>query len=311
VIEKVRQGRIAKKIMEPEIVFIINPNSGKRGKGPIRKEKVDAFIRKRGLNAQAVLTERAGHASEIARQALEQGVERIVSLGGDGTLNEIAKVLVGTKVPLGLVPMGSGNGLARHLNLPLRFEEALEVSVGERVASIDTAEANGHPFFNVMGIGLDAEIGNRFNESKGRGFLRYLKEGWDTLFYYRSSEYTLVREGETKKVDAYLIAIANSSQYGNNGYIAPDASLKDGKFNCVVIQYPGFVGALVLIWRMFSKSIYTSKKVEAFCEESMRIKLNHPTFFHVDGEILRCRSGIDIVSRPQSLRLVLPSDDFA
>ena len=100
-----------------------------------------------------------------------------------------------------------------------------------------------------MGIGLDAEIGNRFNESKGRGFLRYLKEGWDTLFYYRSSEYTLVREGETKKVDAYLIAIANSSQYGNNACIAPDASLKDGKFNCVVIQYPGFVGALVLGWQ--------------------------------------------------------------
>ncbi len=294
-----------------DTVFIINPTSGKNRKGPVRKEQVESFIRRRNLKARAILTERAGHASEITRQALEQGAKRIVSVGGDGTMNEIAKVLVGTNVPLGLVPMGSGNGLARHLNLPLRFEAALEVAVSEKVVSIDTAEANGHPFFNVMGIGLDAEIGNRFNESKGRGFLRYLKEGWDTLFYYRASEYTLERKGETKNVDAYLIAIANSSQYGNNAYIAPDASLKDGRFNCVVIQYPGFFGALVLIWRMFSKSIYASKKVEAFCEDSMRIKLRHPTFFHVDGEILRCGNEIDIVSRPQSLRLVLPSDRFA
>lgn len=292
--------------MEKEIVFIINPNSGKRNKGPIRREKVEAFIRVKKLNASAIETNHAGHATEIAKRAIASGVRRIVSVGGDGTMNEIAKVLIGSDVSLGLIPMGSGNGLARHLNIPLDIDHALEVAICGQVTKIDTGEANGSPFFNVMGIGLDAEIGNRFNDSKGRGFLKYLREGWSTLFYYRSARYELVRKQSTEAVDAYLIAIANSCQYGNNAYIAPDASVEDGKLNFVIIQYPGFFGALVLIWRMFGKTLYKSDKVEAFCEESITLRLSQPSFFHVDGEILECKEKIEIATRPQSLGIVVP-----
>ena len=123
--------------MQDEIVFIINPISGKRNKGSIRKEMVDAFIREKGLKARSILTEETKHATDITRKALKEGAARIVSVGGDGTMNEIAKEMVGTEVPLGLVPMGSGNGLARHLHLPLRFNDALEVAIGDHVIGID------------------------------------------------------------------------------------------------------------------------------------------------------------------------------
>lgn len=297
--------------MENKIVFIINPKSGKRGKGPIRKEKVDAFIRENDLNARAVLTERVGHATEIAKQAIADGVERIVSVGGDGTMNEIAKVMVGTSIPLGLVPMGSGNGLARHLNLPLRFEDALEVVIGKRIIPIDTGEADGHPFFNVMGFGFDAMIGKRFNESKGRGFLIYLKEGFRALVTYRSDSYILLSDEDPVTISAYVLAVANSSQYGNDAYIAPDASLRDGKLNLVAIAPPGFLSAFILIWRIFAKTIYRSKRVQTFCSDDFRIRLSKPGFFHADGEIFDCGEEIRIIAKPQSLHLVLPLKRFA
>ena len=297
--------------MQGEIVFIINPISGKRNKGSIRKEIVDAFIKERGLKARSVLTEEAKHATDIARQGLKEGAARIVSVGGDGTMNEIAKDMVGTDVPFGLVPMGSGNGLARHLQLPLRFKDALEVAIGDQVIGIDTGEVNGYPFFNVVGFGLDAEIGRRFNEAKGRGFITYLKEGLKMIVSSRSSKYRLTLDDGCVSIDALVLAIANSSQYGSNAYIAPDASLKDGKLNVVAIQSPGFLGTIGLFWRIFSKSIYGSRKVKAFCSERINIRLSKPGYFHADGEIFECGEEIAIVSRPKSLLMALPSDTFA
>jgi len=269
---------------------------------------VDAFIKRKRLNARSVLTEGVGHATKLAEKAIANGAKRIVSVGGDGTMNEIAKVMVGENIPFGLVPMGSGNGLARHLGLPLQFDAALEVAINGRILAIDSGEADGHPFFNVMGIGLDAEIGKRFNESKGRGFLTYLKEGLKVLFTYRSSSYSLVSGENNAPFKAYILAVANSSQYGNNAYIAPDASLEDGKLNFVAIKPPGFFGAINLIWRIFSKAIYGSRKVSGFCAEEIRICLSKPGFFHADGEIFTCGEEIGIVARPRSLRVVLPAE---
>ena len=297
--------------MQDEIVFIINSISGKRNKGSIRKEIVDVFIKERGLKARSILTDEKRHASDITRQALKEGAARMVSVGGDGTMNEIAKEMVGTEVPFGLVPLGSGNGLARHLHLPLRFKDASEVAIGDHIIGIDTGEVNGHPFFNVVGFGLDAEIGKRFNEAKGRGFMTYLKEGLKAIVSCRSSKYTLMLDDGSVSIDAFVLAIANSSQYGSNVYIAPDASLKDGKLNVVAIQSPGFLGTIDLFWRIFSKSIYGSRKVKAFCSERIRIRLSKPGYFHADGEIFECGEEIAIVSRPKSLLVSLPSEQFA
>ncbi|MGK0237423.1 MAG: diacylglycerol kinase (ATP) [Candidatus Pelagisphaera sp.] len=293
--------------MRGEMVFIINPLSGKSGKGPIRKERIDAFIQSKGLNARAILTERAGHATELAMRCVKEGAARVICVGGDGTMNEVARVLVGIEILFGLVPMGSGNGLARHLGLPLRFEDALENATSGSVLSIDTGVANGHPFFNVMGIGLDAEIGMRFNRSRRRGLAAYIVLGLKTFAYYRPSQYIVEADGNRLELEVDLIVVANSSQYGNDAFIAPDASLEDGKLNMVAVEPFGLVAGLSLLRRVFAKTLYRSAKVHALCSEAFTVRLSKRECFHVDGEILECEGKIDIRARPRSLRMIVPS----
>jgi diacylglycerol kinase (ATP) len=293
--------------MKNEMVFIINPLSGKSGKGPVRKKRIDAFIQSKGLKARSILTERAGHATELAMQCVKEGAARVICVGGDGTMNEVARVLVGTEILFGLVPMGSGNGLARHLGIPSSFEEALENATSESVLRMDTGLANGHPFFNVMGIGLDAEVGMRFNRSRWGGFAAYIVLGLKTFAFYRSSHYVVESDGNRLALEVDLIVAANSSQYGNDACIAPDASVEDGKLNMVAVEPFGLFAGLNLLRRVFSKTVYQSAKVHALCSEAFTVKLSKPGPFHVDGEILECEGEIDIRARPKSLQIIVPS----
>ncbi len=292
--------------MQKKTVFIINPISGKGGKGPVRKRRVDAFIKEKGMNAVSYETQRSGHATELSQKALEDNAERVICLGGDGTINEVAKVMVSSGVAFGLIPMGSGNGLARHLGIPLKLNAALENILSGEERVIDTGEANGHAFFNVMGLGFDAEIGKRFNDTHARGFTSYLKEGLKAFKEYRSSDYTVKANGTTLDVNAYIVAIANSSQYGSNAYIAPDASIDDGLLNLVAIRTPGFFSSIDLFWRIFAKAIYGSKKVESLLSDKYRIELEAPGFFHADGEIFECGKEIDISVKASSLKIIAP-----
>ncbi len=292
--------------MDKKTIFIVNPISGKGGKGPQRKRRVDDFIKARGMNAVSFETQYPGHATELSRQALDDGAQRVVCMGGDGTINEVAKVMVGSGVAFGLIPMGSGNGLARHLGIPLKIDKALENILSGNEREIDTGEANGHAFFNVMGIGLDAEIGKRFNDTHARGFMSYLKEGFKAFRDYRSSDYSIQANGTKLDLNAYIVAIANSSQYGSNAYIAPNASVRDGKLNLVAIRTPGLLGSLDLLWRIFTKAIYGSKKVESLESDSYHIQLQQPGFFHADGEIFNCGDEIEILVRSNSLRIIAP-----
>lgn len=287
-----------------DLVFIINPISGKRFKGPIRKKKVEEFLSANGIKATVWETERAGHAVELAQKAIDAGVKRIVCVGGDGTINEVGRVVVGTQCEFGLVPMGSGNGLARHLRLPLSFVKAISRAAKGEAIAIDTGEADGHPFFNVMGLGFDAEVGRRFNEAKARGFFTYVREVWKAYRGYEASKYEISANDESKSVQAYVIAVANSSQYGSNAFIAPDASIQDGKLNLVAIAKPTLISMLVLVWRMFTKKIYRSPRVMPICSESFTLRLPGSSFFHADGEIFVCGSEMTIRTRPRSLRVV-------
>ena len=288
-------------VRQSEAVVVINPISGRREKGAIRKERVDAFIQQRGLDVVSVMTEYAGHASEIAREAVDAGVKKVISVGGDGTINEVAKELVGTGIEFGLVPMGSGNGLARHLGLPLKFESALAIAVKEDAEPIDTGFANGHAFFNVMGLGFDAEIGKRFNGTHTRGFMSYLKIGFNAFKTYESKKYTIHMGEDRREIEAYFVTVANSSQYGNNAYIAPDARVNDGILDLISVKYPGVLGALALAGRLFTKRTYGSPFVKVLRSSKFTIELEQPGFFHADGEIFECDKTIDIRVEPNSL----------
>lgn len=287
-----------------EIAFIVNPISGKRLKGPERVAKVASFVASEKLDAVVWPTERAGHATELAMQALEMGAKRIIAVGGDGTINEVGRVIVGTECEFGLVPLGSGNGMARHIGLPLEFHRALLLAAHGSSIKVDTGVANGQPFFNVMGIGFDAEVGRRFNATKGRGFVNYLKEGLSAFREYRSLKCKIESDSGTKDLSAYIVAVANSSQYGSNAFIAPDASMTDGKLNLVAITQPSFVSFFVLVWRMFSKRLYLSPRVTPICSEQFTLKFPDSGIFHVDGEIFECGKTLIVKACPKSLNIV-------
>lgn len=290
-----------------KIVFIINPISGKKAKGGKRREGVDAFVRSRGLDAEIWETTHAGHAVQLVEKALALKADRVVCVGGDGTVNEVAKGLINRDISFAFVPMGSGNGLARHLNIPLHFEQALANSIDGEILEMDTGSVNGEAFFNVMGLGLDAEIGKRFNETKARGFISYLSEGFKTIASYRSSMYSICGAGKTAELTAKVIAVANSSQYGSDAYIAPGASVRDGKLNLVAIGKPTLIGVLDLFRRLFGKSIHGSKWVTTIEADRFSIGLNGPSFFHVDGEIFECGDTLTIEALPRSLKILVPS----
>lgn len=288
-------------------IFILNPVSGKASRRGHRRERVREFIAHHQLEATLAITERRGHATELARAAVAAGVQVVVSVGGDGTMNEVAAGTVGTSVLYGMIPTGSGNGLGRDLGLPMQFDRALDVLLDGRVRTIDTGEVDGHPFFNVMGLGFDAEVGRRFNACERRGLLSYVQIGCGAFFSYRKQRITIEPEGGTGfTVDAFLASVANSTQYGNNARIAPRALLDDGLLDFVALTTGNLVLALPLVARLFTRSIHRSHFARGAVAPRFKIRRAAAGPIHTDGEIHVCPAELDVVVRSQSLRVVVP-----
>ena len=247
------------------------------------------------------------HARELALSAIDDGFERIVSVGGDGTMNEVASALVNTGVPLGLVPLGSGNGLARNLGLPLEFDRAVEVALTGGVRTIDSGRVNGHAFFNVMGAGYDAELGRRFNDSKRRGFLTYLGVGVSLFCSYPKQRYEIGREGHAPVVfEAFLLSVANSTQYGNGAHIAPGASLDDGRLDLVAITTSNPIHVPGLLTRLFSGKMDRSSHVVTISSHRFDILRALPGPVHTDGEIHEMDTKLEVEVLPGSLTMAVP-----
>ncbi|MGH8019206.1 MAG: diacylglycerol/lipid kinase family protein, partial [Opitutaceae bacterium] len=259
------------------------------------------------LDARIVLSRQAGHARELAQAAVASGAQLVVSVGGDGTLNEVASALVGTGTLYGIIPTGSGNGLGRDLGLPLDFNRALRLLLDGAVREIDTGVAAGMPFFNVMGLGFDAEIGRRFNLSRGRGFGAYMRIGLGAFFTYHRQPVVIESDsGERVSTEAILVAVANSTQYGNNARIAPHARVDDGRLDLVAITTRNLFLALPLVVRLFRGSIDRSRFVRTISGTRFKIERVHAGPIHTDGEIHDCGEVIEIAVRPASLRVVAP-----
>jgi diacylglycerol kinase (ATP) len=289
--------------------FILNPCSGRNATRPWLAEFIRKFIREHRVDGTIVVTAAAGHATVLARNALIDGCDRVVAVGGDGTMNEVAQALVHTSTALAFVPCGSGNGLARHLRVPIGLQQALETAVApsSAVATIDTATANGHPFFNAMGCGFDAEISRRFNRLKRRGLPAYIRTGF-SAFLQRQSEAVLVRSGKhTFSGEILLITVANSEQYGNGALIAPGAVVSDGQMDLVAIRPLTTLSALPLVARLFLGSLYRSRHVEHIRGPHFSIVRSKAGPIHTDGETHTTSAAIDICVRPRSLRIIVPA----
>ncbi len=250
----------------------------------IRAEQAAALIEKRRLDAEVFVTERPGHARELAQSGLRRGVTTFVAWGGDGTVNEIGSALVGTDATLAIVPSGSGNGLARELGIPLEPAGAFQVVFEGRSRLIDAGELDGHLFFNIAGIGLDARVAHRFAQGERRGLVRYLELAAREIASFTPHEYALTADGRELIVRPLLIAIANARQYGNGALIAPEALLDDGKLDLVVVDYLPAWKVLMHAPKLFAGTVARVPGVSITKTSRLGIASDAALVYHVDGE---------------------------
>jgi len=293
-----------------KVRLIFNPSSGRPRRNAPILPMLRNFVASMPLDADLVCTEGPGHATEIAREAVAAGFQRIVAVGGDGTVNEVAQALIHTPATLGLVPCGSGNGLALHLGLPRTFSQALELAAGPggRAVEIDTGTVNGRPFVNAMGLGLDADVACRFNRLTRRGLPAYTRTALSAFLGRKSEHCTVAVAGRRERVEILLIAVANSDQYGNNAKIAPHARVDDGVLDLVIIRPVGVVAACFLGARLFLGSIDRSSRVRRMRGASFQIERPAPGLIHTDGETHSAGATVEVAVLPRSLRIIVPPD---
>jgi diacylglycerol kinase (ATP) len=275
--------------IDQRVAVIINPISGagrRRDVARVRAEQAAALAEQRRLNAEVFVTERPGHARELAQAGLRRGVSTFVAWGGDGTVNEVGSALVGSEATLAIVPSGSGNGLARELGVPLDPPSAFRVVFDGHSRVIDAGELDGHLFFNIAGIGLDARVAHRFAQGglERRGFIRYLELAAREVLSFTPHEYALTADGGDVSVRPLLIAIANARQYGNGALIAPEALLDDGKLDLVVVSYLPAWRVLIHAPKLFAGTVAQVPGVSIAKTSTIEIASESEVVYHVDGE---------------------------
>ena len=293
--------------MIPRTRFIFNPRSGHNARNPWLLGYTRDFIAQHQLDASVVPTEHPLHATELARRALDDGCELVVAIGGDGTMNEVAAALVGTNAALGLIPCGSGNGLGRHLGIPGPGKGAFRALLGNHTRVIDTGSVDGHAFFNAMGLGFDAEISARFNALTRRGLPAYVRTSASTLFSYRSANY-IIHAGDDAPVSspAFIVAVANSDQYGNDCFIAPGAKVDDGLLDLTLLSRVNVWNAIPLALRLFAGKISGAASVTRLRAARFIIERPEPGFIHTDGEVRAAPATVEVRVLPGSLKIVVP-----
>lgn len=264
-----------------EIWFIANFFSGTLSLE--KKEAINAIIEKLP-NCKIFKTEYPNHAKEIAHMAIEAGVKIVVAIGGDGTLNEVGSVLKGTSIAMGIVPIGSGNGLARHLKIPLVPQRAIDRILKGTATEIDTCTINEIPFFCTAGVGFDAQVAYGFSLQKSRGFFTYIITSIKTFFNYKAVDYQIDTIENSFKKNAFAITFANASQYGNDAIVAPESKIDDGLIDMVILRPFSVFNSIFLAIRLFSNSFSKSKFVETIKGKSFKILVNSPCVIHFDGE---------------------------
>jgi diacylglycerol kinase (ATP) len=292
-------------LTKSNILFIINPISGGKNKLKI-PGIIDATLDRSRFNANYSFTEYVGHAAEIAEEAANKNFDVIVAVGGDGTVNEIAAVVLRHHKVFGIIPQGSGNGLARFLKIPMDTVKAILVINKMEVSKIDTATFNGKSYFNMAGMGFDAHISSIFAGNKKRGLSGYVKLGLKEMLKYAPQVYRIDVDGTLYTREAVVLSIANSSQYGNNAHVSPHASVTDGLLDiCIIKQFPLYKIPLLAYYMMSAKTDQ-SDMVEIIKGRNIRITRVDDAPIHIDGEPFFMGKNIDISVVPLSLDVITP-----
>ena len=288
---------------------IINPNAGSSTRPsdtrPLAEHARRAFA-EANLSGEIVFTERAGHARELAADFVRRGFSPIIAWGGDGTVNEVATALAFQDAVLGIVPPGSGNGLARELGISLRPERAIATAARGIDRTIDVGELSGRLFVNLAGVGLDASVASLFNRLAGRGLLRYVQATLSLVFSYVAQAYTITAGEETFEHRALIVELANGRQYGYGALIAPHAKLDDGLLDLVVVGPLSPLRALWGVRRLFNGTIDQEPDVSMRTASSITISAEQPIRFHVDGEVVEGSETLTATVHPGALRVRVP-----
>ncbi len=287
------------------IVYIVNPVSGKGKQSGIGKI-ITRETSDPGIRFEVLFTEYPGHAKDLARKAVSGGATVVVAVGGDGTVNEVANGLVGTDCILGIVPTGSGNGLARHLGLPLRFRDAIRIVNAGKQARIDTATLNGRLFLSVAGAGFDAVVAKRFAAAGQRGFLTYARTAIQAYLNYRQRKFKLIADGEEHVRKGIFVSFANSNQFGNNVSVDPLAELDDGYLDVCVVRKIPFFSLMFLAPAVFLKQIHKTRYVEIIRAKEIFLERKKGKYVHLDGDPWKAGKQIHVKISPLSLSVIVP-----
>ena len=282
----------------------MNPISGTSSKAAI-PSLIESTLNKELFEYEIRMTERAGHASEIAKEAKDNHADIVVAVGGDGTVNEVARSIVHSDTALGIIPCGSGNGLARHLFIPMNIRKSIELLNLCEIHDLDYDVINNYPFFCTCGMGFDAFVSMKFAQSSKRGPITYAENILREGLKYKPETYTLEDETGTKQYKAFLISCANASQYGNNAYIAPQASMSDGLMDVIIMEPFDVIEAPQVSFDMFNKTLDKNSKIKTFRCKKLHISRSHPGVIHYDGDPVMTGADIDVHLEEKGIKVVV------
>lgn len=294
-----------------QALLVVNPVSGTRSKRGLDEMALNRLT-PAGIEVTICLTEGPGHAVELTQKAVAEGLDMVIAAGGDGTVNEIASALSHSDTALGIIPLGSGNGLARTLGIPQDVGEALKVIADGNVEICDRGIANGLPFYCTFGVGFDAAVSEKFSHEKRRGRISYVRNVLREFLQYQSQPYAISVGGKVLTESAFLIAVCNASQYGNNAYIAPAAELSDGLLDLVVIHDGSPLSTVKMGVDLMAGYIDRNARIDSFKVSDVTITRLKSGPVHLDGEPLVLGTNLEVSCDAAALRVFAPvvRDEF-
>ncbi len=288
--------------MRQSLRFIINPISGS-GKG----EKITSLIKQSDLSNKFEIeickTQCRGHAVELAKEAVENNFYGVIAVGGDGTVNEVASSLVHTQTVLGIIPVGSGNGLAKHLKIPRNPLQAIQYLLISKTKSIDTLKINEWFAVNVSGLGFDGYVAWLFDKEGKRGLSSYTKIGMREYFSYQIADFNIEADDKSITANAHMVVIANASQFGNAAIISPKSDLQDGLMDVIIVKRPSLLNIPLTFFRLFNGSLKPDSNIQMLQCKKLNVKSLRPLHLHVDGEPREPLNELTVQMHPSSLKV--------
>lgn len=290
------------------LIAIINPISGTSKKEYV-PETLERLIDKDKFDLTIRFTQRQGHATILTKEAIEQEYYGVIAVGGDGTINEVASALCDSNTALGIIPCGSGNGLARHLGVPVNISKAIQIINTDNVESLDYCTVNDLPFFCTCGVGFDAHVSEKFAQGHKRGPLSYVQNALLEYLKYRPQKYVIEMGDNIVTEEAFLIACGNASQYGNNAFITPKASMHDGLIDVTVLHPFTPLDTAILGVLLFTKHIDQDLNINTYRTPELTIKRSKPGVMHIDGDPVMMQADLHIKCHKAGIKMLLPVTD--